>query len=166
MEFPLKDHLTTIFQRLTKCPNYEEVTNAQPLIQQFVIFVYLRKFETIDIDELWCDMLEKVSSNELRALPPSKDALQLHVFRSTYQAGWIWGNSMSQLTPPKLESWGWRVHDGQLKMRWKSCDTWSDLIKATSTCQCRTKKCQACKCARSRINCLKFCNCGRKCGNI
>ena len=146
MEFPLKDHLTTIFQRLTKCPNYEEVTNAQPLIQQFVIFVYLRKFETIDIDELRCDMFEKSSSNDLRVLPPSKNALQLHVFRSTYQAGWIWGNSMSQLTPPKLESWGWRVHDGQLKMRWKSCDTWSDLIKAT-TCQCRTKKCQACKCA-------------------
>ena len=118
MDFPLKDHLTTIFQQLTKCPNYEDVTNAQPLLQQFVVFVYLKKFGTIDIDELRCNMFQNSSSNELRVLPPSKDALQLHVFRSAYQAGWIWGNSMSQLTPPLLESWGWRLHNGQLKLRW------------------------------------------------
>ena len=166
IDFPLKDHLTTIFQQLTKCPNYEDVTDAQPLLQQFLVFVYLKNFETIDIDELRCNMFQNSSSKELRVLPPSKDALQLHVFRSAYQAGWIWGNSMSQLTPPLLESWGWRLHNGELKLRWKSFDTGSDLMKATTTCQCRTEKCKACKCAKSKIHCLKFCNCARKFGNI
>ena len=69
MDFPLKDHLTTIFQQLTKCPNYEDVTNAQPLLQQFVVFVYLKKFETIDIDELRCNMFQNSSSTELRVTP-------------------------------------------------------------------------------------------------
>ena len=69
------------------CPNEEDVINSQPLLQQFVVYVYLKKYETIDLDELRFNIFKNSSSNEFRILPPSKDALLLHVLRSAYQAG-------------------------------------------------------------------------------
>ena len=148
------------------CPNEEDVINSQPLLQQFVVYVYLKKYETIDLDELRFNIFKNSSSNEFRILPPSKDALLLQVLRSAYQAGWIWGNTLIQQNPPQTESWGWRFYNGNLKLRWKCQDAYTDLMKITSVCQCRITKCKSCKCAKSQIKCLKYCNCNKRCENV
>ena len=99
-------------------------------------------------------------------LPPSKDALRYHIFRSAYQAGWIWGNSLAQVTPPPPELWGWQLYKSYLKIYWTSLNIQKELDKAICTRQCRTQKCNKCKCSKNKTSCLKYCNCLRNCTNI
>ena len=130
----------------------------------YVAYTYSKRTD-IDLDELHFHLFEKSSSNELRALTPFKDALLQHLFRCAHQAVWIWGNTLLQRNPPPLESWGWRIHQGLLRLNWKSLDIHNDLQMTVNICQCRTNKCSNCKCAKNYQKCLKFCDCGRKCGN-
>ena len=55
---------------------------------------------------------------------------------------------------------------GGLKFNWKTIDCYDKLVKLAVVCQCRSNKCLNCKCAKSNIKCLRFCNCSRKCHNI
>ena len=134
------------------------------LIQKFVVYVYLRKF---DLDELRYQMFVNSSSNDFRAIPPSKDALFQHLLWAYYQSGWVWGKSLLlQEAPPKKESWGWRIHGGNLKFSWKINDCYDKLVNLAVVCQCRSSKCLNCKCAKNKIKSLRFCSCSRKCHNI
>ena len=165
MNFPLRDSLTETFNKLSQCPTEEEVIGSQGILQTFVSYAYSKKID-MDLDELCFNMFEKSSSNELRTLPPSKDALLQHILRSSYQAGWVWGNTLLQHIPPPPELWGCKIYQGHLRLHWKSLDVNQHLQKIISVCQCRTNKCNACKCAKTDQKCLKFCNCCRKCENI
>ena len=108
MNFPLRDSLTETFRKMIQCPTEEEVIDSQGLLQKFVSYAYSKKIDK-DLDELRFNIFEKSSSNELRSLPPSKDVLLQHMFRSSYQAGWVWGNTLLQHIPPPPELWGWKT---------------------------------------------------------
>ena len=127
-------------------------------MQQFADYIYPRKFDFIDLDEL--------RHHDFRTLPPSKDALFQHLLRASYQSGWVWGNPLLQEAHPQKESRGWRIHGGNLKFNWKKVDCYDKLMKLAAVCQCRSNKCLNFKCAKNNIKCLRFCNCSRKCHNI
>ena len=162
----MKEELNEKFRILSKYTKKDIVDDCHLLIQQFVVYVYLRKFNFIDFDELHYQMFVNSSSNDFRTLPPSKDALFQHLLRASYQSGWVWGNSLLLEAPPQKESWGWRIHGGSLKFNWKTIDCYDKLVKLAVVCQCRSNKCLNCKCAKSNVKCLRFCNCSRKCHNI
>ena len=107
-------------------------------------------------------LFEKKSSCDLRCLPPSSNALELHCSRSAYQSGWIWGNTLSQNVCPSPTSWGWFVEKENLKLLWTSVSDES-LERAITICHCRTAKCNACKFAKLILKCLTYCNCARRC---
>ena len=46
------------------------------------------------------------TSGGFRELPPSNDGLELHILRSAFQAGWVWGNTLSQKATPSNDEWG------------------------------------------------------------
>ena len=94
LDFPMKEELNEKFRILSKCPQKDIVDDCHLLIQQFVVYVYLRKFDFIDLDELRYQMYVNSSSNDFRTLPPSKDALFQHLLRASNQSGWVWGNSL------------------------------------------------------------------------
>ena len=71
----MKDKLNEKFRILSKFPKKDIVDDCHLLIQQFVVSIYLRKFDFIDLDELGYQMFVNSSSNDLRTLPPSKEAL-------------------------------------------------------------------------------------------
>ena len=98
VRFPNKRRVEK-FYILSRCPKKDIVDDCHLLIQQFVVYVYLRKFDFIDLDELRCQMFVNSNSNDFRTLPPSKDALLQHLLRASYQLGWVWGNSLSQEAP-------------------------------------------------------------------
>ena len=75
LDFPMKEELNEKFRILSKCPKKGIVHDCHLLIQQFVVYVYLRKLDFIDLHELRCQMFVNSSSNDFRTLPPSKDAL-------------------------------------------------------------------------------------------
>ena len=47
LDFPMKEELDEKFRILSKCPKKDIVEDCHPLIQQFVVHVYLRKFDFI-----------------------------------------------------------------------------------------------------------------------
>ena len=71
----MKEELNEKFRILSKFPKKDIVDDCHLLIQQFVVSIYLRKFDFIDLDELGYQMFVNSSSNDLRTLPPSKEAL-------------------------------------------------------------------------------------------
>ena len=103
-------------------------------------------------------------SDSFRVLPPSLDALKLHIKRCSYQAGWIWGNTMSQKQSYPPTEWGWHIHHEQLMFTWTTTSSLGTQIlkKLIKTCKCTTAKCTDCSCADVG-KCLKFCTCKQKC---
>ena len=50
---------------------------------------------------------------------------------SSYQSGWIWGNSTSQEQVPPVESFGWTVQEESLSIHWTTFSGQSILEKLT-----------------------------------
>ena len=59
----------------------------------------------------------------------------------SYRSVWVWGNSLLQEALPQRESWGWRIHGGNLKFNWKTIGCYDKLVKLAAVCQCRSNKC-------------------------
>ena len=112
MSFPMIDELTDSFQKLSWCPTDEALANAQKVIEKCVVYAY-----SSHIDD-GLDAISKVVYERIEEFPPSLVALVLHVSRCAYQDGWVWVNSLAQCTPPPTESWGWRLYEEHLCIKW------------------------------------------------
>ena len=120
-----------------------------------------------NLDEFRLITFKSSSSDNIRELPPSRSGLELHVRRASYQAGWVWGNAISQESTSKLSEVGWTV-DGKPNILWSTDGTQTDIIDAiTKTCKCKVSllgqkqpkdKCTNCMCAKAKIVCLEQCN--------
>ena len=132
------------------------------VLEDFVSYVFSKKVK--DLDEFRYMFLTSYN-NELRELPPSKAALELHIRRAAYSSGWLWGNySLNQFQVPIVEEWGWVICDNRIFIRWKFEDKADDkLDKLTHACKCSAAKHVNCKCRQLHLNCLNFCLCKRRC---
>ena len=61
-----------------------------------------------------------MSENKLRKLPPTREALQLHILHSAYTAGWIWGATLQPSDQiPSPVHWGWNYSkDNRFAVDW------------------------------------------------
>ena len=116
------------------------------------------------------DLFKMGSSNNIREIPPSKRGLNLHIRRSAYQSGWVWGNTASQEPTPQLEEFSWKVTGTKLAIEWGSNLTGDLLQRLTKTCSCKSgrsdlsaKLCQSCVCRRGSVSCIDQCKCKRSC---
>ena len=90
MQVQFKEELTSAFIKLSSCPSSETVETSINTIEQFVISGYGNPSDRkLSLYEFRFQYFQRLSTNELRCLPPSRDALVLHIKRSAYQAGWI-----------------------------------------------------------------------------
>ena len=72
LNFPMEEELSEKFRILSKCTKKDIVDDCHPLIQQFVIYVYLKKKDFIDLEELCYQMFVNSSSTDFKTLPLSK----------------------------------------------------------------------------------------------
>ena len=92
----------------------------------------------------------------LEMLPPTKDALELHVARANYQAK-IWINAdkaiMDSDNNKAADTIGWTESLNGLEIVWKR-------LPAVPSCGCK-KKCVSvrCKCFKSNLRCTPACGC-------
>ena len=124
----------------------------------------------LSLDELRYNIFISSPKMDLRLLPPSKNALKLHILRGAYQAGWIWGNSISEVNPPMVTDWGWTASSTEsgLKVLWQPPELNFSKVSALilTVCKCRhgsTSKCKACGCWKAGLQCMKSCNCNQSC---
>ena len=171
MNYPMFEDLTSTFQKLSWLPSDETIKESLLMIQNFLYYVYRPSSNPSpqnDLDELRMDLFKSSTTNSFRDLPPSTDGLGLHVRRSAYQSGWVWGNSISQEKCPSIEESGWIVESGKIGFRWSISFDPNMIIKVTKSCKCKqgsskTKKCNSCSCAKSNVACLEQCDCVRTC---
>ena len=94
-------------KRLSWLPTEEDIQMSLPVICKFVSWVDGRL------------QLFKISSNNnFQELPSSEEGLEIHIRRSIYQSGWIWGNSTRQEQVPPVKSYGWTVQEESLSIHW------------------------------------------------
>ena len=98
------DDVTTAFQQLS-LPERETVAAHMNIIQQFVVAAFASHATAgvaKDINQTRFQMSSDLISGIIRDLPPSRRALEMHVLRSVFQSGWVWGNTISARTPPPV----------------------------------------------------------------
>ena len=122
----------------------------------------------MELDDARYTIFSSSTSDNFREIPPSSDALEQHILRSAFQAGWVWGNTLSQLPTPYKHLWGWQLHQEQsrLLIRWKGHTaniTKLSVVIATCKCSGACSTCTICTCGKNKMTCLKYCICKKKC---
>ena len=70
------------------------------LLESFVLQLYGSRHDTLGAARL--NKFKKSTDNNLSLLPPNKDALRRHIYRASYQAGYLWRQSVEELDIPDL----------------------------------------------------------------
>ena len=85
--------------------------NDLNLIEKYVGAAYdpHNRFHTNDVNRLRFFLFTKSSENKLRKLPQTREVFKLHILRSAYAAGWIWGVTLQPSDQiPSPFDWGWK----------------------------------------------------------
>jgi hypothetical protein len=126
-------------------------------LERFIIIVYERTSVLEDINESRYQLFCK-KNRSLENLPPTKDALLLHIQRAIYQSG-VWTSCLNfNLVAPSPTLFGWKLEDEKLVPIWM---TLSEAAKACSElikCNCK-KECRRCKCFKANLPCTDLCTC-------
>ena len=105
------------------------------------------------------------TTQDLRRLPPTRDALLQHCKRVVYQGG-IWTQAHDpQVVPPSPEQFGWHKDaSGAWNPVWITIDTIPSATKELTKCACK-KVCNSCKCMKLNMPCTALCKCPCKFGS-
>lgn len=103
------------------------------------------------------------NKTSLDSLPPTQDALHLHIRRSHYQT-FIWKKAIEpRPLLPSPQSNGWIIDDGDLKPQLMTKEPVSAACLQLAFCGCSKEgSCCAtrrCTCARLQLLCSKACKC-------
>ena len=104
-------------------------------------------------------------NSQLENIPPTRDALYLHVQRAAYQAGHIWGQAhIAAPTLPYPSDWGWKKTAGdQWSPKWTSLPEASKCVRELVKCNCKKNCHRLCKCLKASLKCTQLCYCGGQC---
>ena len=95
------------------------------------------RFYMNDVNRLRLLLCTKSSDKKLRKLPPTREALQLHILRSVYAAGCIWGVTLQPSDQiPSLVNWEWKYsQNNRFALDW--CRAYNaNLNDCKFTCIC------------------------------
>ena len=130
------------------------------VIQRLVILFYSRTAHMTSIDEARHHLY--FSKNQsLDTIPPTKDALMLHVKRVIYQCG-KWKQSLqADLQLPSPSAFGWQQSNNDNTMwepKWINLQEASKEARQFYKCACKSE-CTRCKCKTASLKCTMFCTC-------
>ena len=94
LRYDREEELNWAFQQLSWLPSMSTLLSVMEVIERFVCSLYGES--TPNIDEARFNLFSHSADDNLRRLPPTKNALKMHVQRAAFQAGWVWGNSLTQ----------------------------------------------------------------------
>ena len=160
--------ITEIFVFLSSpCTLTEEVIGK---LERFVVLMYSRTSDDIHVNAARMNLFTKCSRN-IDNIPPTRAALEEHIKRSVYQAGYIWGQCLqSQPQLPCANDWGWRKsEDGCYKPMWTTLPVAEKACLELIACGC-TKSCSGnCKCVKTfktKKACTQLCKCNGNCYEV
>ena len=156
------EKVTAAFKELCQQPSDISETCLE-LYERFVVLLYDRTSSCDRVDIAHKKIYSRKHSIE--SIPSTQGALIQHIHCATYQAGYIWNQTLiPQPVLPSPDSWGW-LPDGV------GCKPlWMTLPDAFSNCE-EFKKC-GCKtgcttqwgtCVRDGLKCTVLCACDGEC---
>lgn len=158
------DDVTEAFQALGSTDVVSKKT--MQALEHFTVKMYNGKCNHSSVDRLRKELF--VGENKpLYLIPPTADALRQHVMRSAYQAGQVWGRSLSGEFPPDPSSWGWSKDQNEWKPKWSTLPNIWESCRALDLCKCKAP-CQTmrCSCRSAQLPCTPGCkNCKGECTN-
>ena len=100
---------------------------------------------------------------ESAQLPPTQDALKMHIKRANYQAG-VWRRAMeANPARPYFHNQGWQIgDDNEVTIEWTTKPPAPVNVQKLISCSCKTgcsSKCSSkcCSCQRSCLPCTDVC---------
>ena len=160
------EELTESLQSVCHCPSEEQVQSIMPTLERFVILMYDRGSSSVSVNDARKELFTK-KGRTIESIPPTQNALYLHVKRAIYQGAYVWGQlQLPFLTLPSPADWGWQKG---VDYMWEP--VWTTLPSASKACQelvkcgCNPEKgCRKrCKCLKSSLPCTGLCQCGGDC---
>ena len=97
-------------------------------------------------------------------MPPSEDALKLHLARANHQAKiWLQADKDNIAGTP-ADSTGWKQEaDGSLSVVWMTQLPVPESCLELTTCNCKSKcSTSRCKCYKTGLKCIPSCMCCAK----
>lgn len=134
------------------------------LFEEFVCDLY--KTKEVEVGSARYMLFTKTEKIEPHLLPPSRDALQLHISRANYQAS-IWRRALDpKPTIPAPFSHGWQEVNGKVEVKWLSGPPAPLALLELVTCGCKTEcGTRRCTCLKNGLPCTDACRCPDTCLN-
>ena len=141
-------------------------SNTFALIERFVCVLYDHTTEHTNVNSLRQDMFSHGKNVKMmQNLPPTQDALLLHVNRSLYQAN-IWlASYISLQNVPSPEDFGWSKTSGSWEPVWTMMPEAAKSCRELVKCGCKVgNRCRKkCICRNHQLPCTSLCVCGGNC---
>ena len=133
------------------------------IIESFVVSLYSMTCPLTEVNQARQQIFSQ-SSRTFEYLPPTKAALIEHIKRATYQAGYVWGQSlMTEQVLPSPDSWGWVKSESGWVPFWTQLPRAANTLEELVSCKC-TKSCAGrCSCKKKDLVCTARCKCGGNC---
>uniref|UniRef100_A0A7M5X6V4 Tesmin/TSO1-like CXC domain-containing protein n=1 Tax=Clytia hemisphaerica TaxID=252671 RepID=A0A7M5X6V4_9CNID len=149
---------TKTFVRLSDSLDLEE--EDFEIIQRFVVTLYDRTNPCTDVNE--CRrMLFTKKQRPVESLPPTQDALRLHVHRTMNESSKFCNATERTMPLRNVLEWGYKKNErGMTVPRWMNQPEASKACQELIKCGCK-KMCGArCKCKKAGLSCTELCQCG------
>ena len=157
--------VTATFAKLSSDPTMQAVKDAMPMLERFVVPMYDRTSNCLDVNSCRRDLFVK-KGRAMEALPPTFAALFQHSSRTAYQAGHLWVQSLVQQQQlPSPEDWGWTIVGEAYLPHWTDLAEAAIAIRKLIKCGCNPEKgCSGrCKCVRAELSCTELYRCNGNC---
>lgn len=157
--------VTAAFSSISQ-PSEEIELDVFDKLQRFVILMYDQTCSETDVNVARRYLFTQ-KNRTLEGIPPTRDALLLHIKRAAYQAGHVWGQANTkQPVIPSPTEWGWEAGTIGWEPKWMTLPEALKSCKEIIACRCTRKICTGhCKCVSSNVQCTSMCKCGGNCEN-
>ncbi|CAG9817924.1 unnamed protein product [Phaedon cochleariae] len=133
--------------------------------EKFLVQLYKVTKDVSSRDEARYQLFGVVKKPE--ALPPTSDALRLHLLRCHYQVN-VWEN-VHHVRPEVMdnESYGWRLHQDEYNPILMTLEPVPKACTDILTCNCLSHHCLTtmCTCKKNGLTCTKLCHRSHQCLN-
>jgi hypothetical protein len=161
--------LTSALLELSSPVSHDSVKRVLPIIETFVTRLY--GVESVDLVNAARKTLFLNKGKQFVQIPPSSDALQLHLLHAVHQvfctlkiiviikffmqSAFVWGGLLIRdPLVPSPEEWGWQRSGSAL-----SLPPLSSSLPELSFCSCKSVCKRPCKCIVNKQVCISLCFC-------
>ena len=157
MESADKDSITQLFIKLGNMPEKADVDMSmiETLVKQ-VYYRNVRNSDTTSLNQLRKYQFMSTTSNDVRKIAPSSDALYMHSLRAAYTSGYLWAECCHVSLPDPL-FWGYIWKDEMFVLDWLQNHNSVELDDSFSKSKSRTARSTSCIYAKLNMPCLPLC---------